>query len=298
MAWTTLASLVEAFGFNWMNATTGSLSLGNATAMCTIVRLAAGEWRIQLGRLCVEVDTEAFQLESCGRVIVAALQYALQFTDESLPMIPSAALLHLRDSFQDALHATVQYLCHPVQHANVQVLVGRVLASLLMEFDVWEGLPDGISTDETLEALRVALGSTEDPRDMLPCLMMVLASADSSRNNVSFLESHNLLGDTLVNVLVSFWKKEDVEAPQCLLACQVAELWYTLREPSPKAMAQLRKYILQWIQTWIENESPFVPALASAVDCYIMLCGQDTIPPEREAVVIQRALEICEAPLQ
>jgi hypothetical protein len=293
MAWMTLASLVEVFGFDWMNDTATSSTLENATAMCTIIRLAAGEWRIQLGRLCVEMDTSrSLDIEACGGVISAALQYALQYADD----LPSAALLHLRDSFQDALHATVQYLCHPVQDSNAHGLVGRLLASLLMEFDVWEGLPDGISTEETLQALSVALTSTDNSRNVLPCLMTVLALADGSSKTVSLLDQYDLLGDTLVNLLVSFWKNTlEVEAPQCLLACQVAELWYTLGDPPPKATAPLRKHILQWIRSSIENELAIVPALASAVDCYIMLCGQDTIPSEREAIVIQRALEICES---
>jgi hypothetical protein len=293
MAWMTLASLIEVFGFDWTNDTTTSSTLEGATAMCTIVRSAAGEWRIQLGRLCVEMDaSSSLDIEACGGVVSAALQYALQYADD----LPSPALLHLRSSFQDALHATVQYLCHPAQHANVQGLVGRVLASLLMEFDVWEGLPDGISTEETVHALSVAVASTEDPRNVLPCLMMVLASADGSSKTVILLEQYDLLGDTLVNLLVSFWKnkQKQVEAPQCLLACQVAELWYSLAHPPPKATAPLRKYISQWIRSSIEKEQVNVPALASVVDCYIMLCGQDTIPSERDAIVIQAALEICE----
>ena len=42
--------MVQAFGFDWVMMP-GSGSLGNATLLCTILRMATGEWRIQLGRL-------------------------------------------------------------------------------------------------------------------------------------------------------------------------------------------------------------------------------------------------------
>ena len=301
LAWTTLAVMVEAFGFNWMMLP-GSGSLGNATSLCTILRLATGEWRIQLGRVSVDEPSEGntnIILDSCGRVIVAALHHVMHLAEKKKEkfQMQGAALLHLRGSLQDALHATVQYLCQQHSKEGPQAQAGRVLGGLLTEFDVWDGLPEGISTDETLQALSIALQSAdENPSALMPCLVMVLASVEDVDYCVKFLDKYHLLGRTLVNFLVSFWNNLDTEdVSQCTAACQVAEMWYSLSTPPPSVTAPLRKAILRWIRKDVENTAPIESAMGSAVDCYVMLFGQNAVPSEREARVIERVLDICEA---
>jgi len=303
LAWTTLAIMVEAVCFDWVMLP-GSGALGNATSLCTILRLATGEWRIQLGRFCVDECSEnaAEVVESCGRVIVAALHHMVHLaeTKKEKFQIQGSALLHLRDSLQDALHSTVQYLCQPQEdvHQEAQAIAGRVFGALLTEFDVWDGLPNGVSTDEILQALSVVLQIAHEKliNALMPSLVAVLGSVEGTGYCVKFLDKHHLLGKKLVNFLVSFWKivaPKDVS--QCAAACQVADLWYSLSTPPPAVTAPLRKAILKWIRKEMESTSPKVSALPSAVDCYVMLFGQDAVPSEREGRVIQRALNMCEA---
>lgn len=309
LAWTTLATMVDVFCFDWMMMS-GSGTLGNATSLCTMLRLASGEWRIQLGRLVVDEKSESDEsammiLDSCGRVICAALHHVVHLAEERQEkfQMQASALLHVRDSLQDALHATVQYLCHARQQPRATTVAGRVLGSLLTEFNVWDGLPNGVDTDETLQALSVVLQHHEEnPGALLQCLVMVLASVEGPSYCIKFLDKHHLLGKTLVDFLVSFWKNsvtmdvdEDDATSQCRAACQVAELWYNMTTPPPSVTAPLRKVIIKWIRTQLDGGSPYVEALSLAVDCFVMLFGQDAVPSEREATVVQRALETCEA---
>jgi hypothetical protein len=303
LAWTTLASMVQAFGFGWAMMS-GSGSLGNATLLCTILRMATGEWRIQLGRLVVDGTAADDTIEPCGRVIVAVLFHVMHLADNKREkfQINGSALLHLRNSLQDALHSTVQFLCQPITQPtdsskSSQAMAGRVLGGLLTEFDVWDGLPNGVSTDETLKALSSALQYTDKNQGaLLQSLVMVLASVEDKDYCVKYLDKYYLLGKTLIQFLIRFWKDGATkDTAEYTAACQIAELWFSLTSPPPSVTAPLRKAIFQWIRKEVASNSPKnALALAPAVDCLLMLFGQDVIPSQREAQVMQRALDLCD----
>jgi hypothetical protein len=216
--------------------------------------------------------------------------------------INGSALLHLRNSLQDALHSTVQFLCQPITQPtdsskSSQAMAGRVLGGLLTEFDVWDGLPNGVSTDETLKALSAALQYTDKNQGaLLQSLVMVLASVEDKDYCVKYLDKYYLLGKTLIQFLIRFWKDGATkDTAEYTAACQIAELWFSLTSPPPSVTAPLRKAIFQWIRKEVASNSPKnALALAPAVDCLLMLFGQDVIPSQREAQVMQRALDLCD----
>ena len=251
-----------------------------------------------------EANDEESSIEPCGQVIVAALFHVVHLSDNKREkfQMNGSALLHLRDSLQDALHATVQFLCQPITQLtdssnSSQAIAGRVLGGLLTEFDVWDGLPNGITTDETLKALSAALQYTdENPGPLLKSLVMVLASVEDKDYCVKCLDKYYLLGKTLIQFLIQFWKDGAIkDTSECTAACQVAELWFALASPPSFVTAPLRKAIFQWIRKEVDSTSPKnTLALDPAVDCFLMLFGQNAKPSEREAQVVQRALDLCD----
>jgi hypothetical protein len=354
LAWSTAASLVETYGWDWtmksVDDDDSHASLGRASSMCIMTRLAAGEWRIQLEQACLLLEEEQQQplndnqlvlLWSCGRIVLAALQklvlVAAAADDDDaeeeqqlapvivMASIPPNALLHLRRSLQDVIHATVSF--YTIQQNRRFVAIqqesdsrlaestSRVMAAILTEFSVWEDdLPKGITTDETLKAIRVALEVENESGDggirvmeWNPCLSNILASAYEEKGRLDILRTHELIGNSIVlDYFYSFWRderaREDLELVRW--ACQAIEEWYaasgedTAILPLLKKMLSLAKLLLEWICATLakgmcSSPSPMLQvALSSAVGCYVVLMG-DRVPNERDAAFIEEALKVC-----
>jgi hypothetical protein len=165
-SWAVLNALIQKGGRDWLMKAPTSSTLGRATAVCTLNRLASGEWRIQLGRFCTEgaaipsskEDALTSLLDNCALFIVDQLHnlgIMADQMDKSLPYTPDA-LLHLRQSFMDVFHATVQYLCQDQQNPKIQTLAAFMLGELLTEFDPEEDLPEGLSKEEVFQAVEIA----------------------------------------------------------------------------------------------------------------------------------------------
>lgn len=176
LAWTCLTNLLqsEKIGWDWlllMETTTKSSSSSSSNQgrhLTTLVRLAVGEWKIQLGYYLVagddsehgkasckqqekEEDCETLILV-CGQFIVQTVQFVAQLAEghgnddskrrAALPLLSATNITHLRRSLDEALDAAVQYLgLHPEQHGRVpqvDACVIRVLGSLLTEMNVFD----------------------------------------------------------------------------------------------------------------------------------------------------------------
>ena len=314
MAWNTAAHLIETFGWDWMMLKSHQHALGSAKHMCTLVRLASGEWRIQLGQACLEDSKTRSHKESpllapCGRSIIAAFYALITMEEEeessssSSPSSPSSplivsmssdALLHLRHSFHDAYHSTVSYLSMVQQGTKT---TSRLLGCFLQEFSVWDDLPEGITIHDVLQATQVAL-TTQVP-ELLPCLVTIMESAIDVDGGV-LLES-GLLSETLVDYLALFWSidndnygnDKDNDNKTQSWACQVIDLWYSLTRPSPSVALPLAKQLLHWIDcNSISCSSSSQGVLSEVVGSYVVLMGEQR-PSERASRIIERALEVC-----
>eukprot|EP00984_Skeletonema_dohrnii_P006791 scaffold2425_cov76-Skeletonema_dohrnii-CCMP3373.AAC.7 len=111
--------------FWWFRSTNIENQLGLTWPLCTLVQLAAGDLRLNLGRWVTIIedgnvssqDNEfvCSEIESCATVILETVQLMTSLADDGEGVIASGvwvpeALLHIRKSLEDALNSSVQYL--------------------------------------------------------------------------------------------------------------------------------------------------------------------------------------------
>ena len=121
----TNSSSVLSNGFWWFRSQNTENQLGLTWPLCTLVQLAAGDLRLNLGRwiTLVEEDNASSQdneyicseIESCATVILQTVQLMTSLADDDEgEVVPGVwvpeALLHIRKSLEDALNSSVQYL--------------------------------------------------------------------------------------------------------------------------------------------------------------------------------------------
>ena len=298
LSWTTAAHLIDTLGWDWMifskdtNIGGASAALGLQKHPCTMIRLASGEWRLQLTNMCLEPTQESPLLDPCGRVIVAAFEYLLQQPHQMSP----DALLHVRHSFQDVHHATVSYwtttMTTDVTNIASAATTARVLGCLLTEFSIWDSSPEEVN--ELLQATRVVFVAAIPPSlllppDVLPVLVAILDSAIEECQVEALVESGILEQDCWVNYLTEFWTRPELTNVEhsILWACQANDLWYAMASPSPKVALPLAKAVLRWIELAV-----FSSVLSAAIGSYVVLMGEK-IPSQRDASIIEQKLKLC-----
>jgi hypothetical protein len=337
-AWSTTATLLQSCGWEWLLvgavSTTPSSSssssgqdvkkadFGNASSLCTLIRLAVGEWKIQLGLLvdesCTLVSEERLLLvEACAQVLVESVHFVVQMANRmdeaanddeadeaddnnnnaSLPL-SADALIHLRQSLDEALHVAVQYLGLAEKRVlSVDGPVVRVLGTLLREFDAFEQKKstEDEEGNEILQALRVALDihDVECQEELLPCLVVVLASSEEDEAKLTLLEEYELLDEPLVGFLESYWK-QTTNLSSIEYAYQVVAKWSSMAHISDTSG------LLECIIGWIDRNgnapesSPrsneLTSALSTAIGCYVTLHGEKE-PGEPDATILQRAIQ-------
>jgi hypothetical protein len=298
LSWTTAAHLIDTMGWDWMafrnetNIGGASAALGLQKHPCTVIRLASGEWRLQLTNMCLEPKHESPLLDPCGRVIVAAFEYLLQQPHQMSP----DALLHVRHSFQDVHHATVSYwtttMTTTVTRIASTATTARVLGCLLTEFSMWDLSPE--EATELLQATRVVFVAGVPPSlllppDVLPVLVAIMDSAHEDCHVEALVVSGILEQACWVNYLTEFWTRPELTNVEhsILWACQASDLWYAMASPSPKVALPLAKAVLRWIEL-----AEFSSVLSAAIGAYVVLMGEK-IPSQRDASIIEQALKLC-----
>ncbi len=111
--------------FWWFRSTNTENQLGLTWPLCTLVQLAVGDLRLNLGRWVTAIedgnssshDNEyvCSEIESCATVILETVQLMTSLADDDEGGIVNGAwtpeaLLHIRESLEDALNSSVQYL--------------------------------------------------------------------------------------------------------------------------------------------------------------------------------------------
>ena len=320
-AWMTAVALVRQAGYWWLGS---SRVEPRGKPLPLLVRLAAGEWKIQLAaflnqmedkdksllpvssmktrptpiRVSNDNDEQVLLIEVCAQFLLSIVNYLMQLSDDldddnhekSRLNIPSGDVIrHVRQSLNEALTVSVQYLGEVASrkgaNATVDSAVIRLLAKLLMEFDVFAPaeprdrnrcmpMADQAGDDRgecaTLQALRVAMeiammtsrkedgeksndAEENDGADLMDCLLpsiaAVMASAEGESSRMDLLKDYGLLGNDsiLYQFLLSFWTWSANDATSVSWACQVTELWMSM-ERIVSDTSRLQSAMVQYLQ--------------------------------------------------
>ena len=326
-----------------------SRSWGSASHLCALSRLASGEWRIQLGYRLTKYDGSATSsttttihgsssseeeqqragiVQGCGQLLGSLISYLTELADEveskdfskSKRSIPPEALLHLRDSLEDAFHSTYNYLFQlaksnvsPERRDQEDAVILQMLPTLLTEFDVFDGQTN-MDSDEVLTALRFAMENALNlgaRARITTCLAGVLGSAREDSHRVLLLKEHELLGSKLQSFLVQSWVingesgiTDDSFLRSIPWTCHLTELWYSIRM---EYQAELRLPIdarnistsvigwLRFVLSGSPTRSPeVVAAITSCAGCFITLQGGSP-PNDEDGKILLAALQFCAA---
>eukprot|EP00550_Attheya_septentrionalis_P012364 CAMPEP_0198304038 /NCGR_PEP_ID=MMETSP1449-20131203/57194_1 /TAXON_ID=420275 /ORGANISM="Attheya septentrionalis, Strain CCMP2084" /LENGTH=1016 /DNA_ID=CAMNT_0044006549 /DNA_START=148 /DNA_END=3197 /DNA_ORIENTATION=- len=142
-------------------------SLGRYGTLCALLRLTVGEFRLALSHLVDDDDdddgdcgggegssnntSEQHLWQSCGTIVLGMLQIMVSLADSddeghddngngTKESWNVDALLHVRHSLEDALHAAVQYLNQPIpsvppKQRGAAVVCARILGGYVSEID-------------------------------------------------------------------------------------------------------------------------------------------------------------------
>ncbi|GKY91204.1 hypothetical protein MPSEU_000093100 [Mayamaea pseudoterrestris] len=332
LAWTCVSQILDTInGWQWLlqeaatsDRWTRNLAKpkhGKAQHLCTTLRLASGEYKIQLGRSHPQIDT----LVATSQVLVRGLDFMVHLLDsgnESL-LGDSDSILHVRFSFREGLDACVQYLCFESSDketsSDVLLIVIRLFAALLSEFLEFEDNEQEVQKPgnkkqqdltttrhqpiQVLPALRQALDlrGLELQQSLLPALLTVLVASEEDENRINQLKASDILGDPLTSFLCAFFEFGS-NIMQVDLAAQVIEQWYemvTSVDCNVTETHSLQDSIYNWIEAILkspanieQDDATVAVALGSAVAYYVTLQGEER-PTGPHAHVLERALKFC-----
>jgi hypothetical protein len=233
-AWFSLSSLVSAVGWDWMLVAGGtgsshissSSALGSAAKLCAILRMASGEYKIQLNhRLYGSAATATAEsradrdslAEECCRFLALSLEYVAQLADRiddedgddendsgegdgkprSDPVqasLSNAAILHVRKSLHEALICSAHYCIERTSFGTeCDLCVVRLLGALLSEFDIFLECRQSDADDEhsILNAIQAVLRGVRDRgacESLLPGLLMIFASGEGDEDHAVILK--------------------------------------------------------------------------------------------------------------
>ncbi|CAB9516801.1 expressed unknown protein [Seminavis robusta] len=322
LAWTALASLVAAKGgCDWLlmdtDATTkdtknDTKALGNAAHLCALIRLTSGEWRILLGYALEQQSStnDSVVIQACAQILASLLAYMSQLaqdleegnTSRHQQLLP-AALLHLRDSLEDALQATCLFLGQASGKKEVDddipVMI-QLLGLLLSEFDAFEGLKH-VDTAEILKALDVvvqnSLQAQEQQHYVMASLLGIMETACDDSYRVLLLKKHNLLGENMAWFLCHYWSTNS-SASSVPVACRLTEIWHVLLTEHQSELRlvvnteAIEKAIVAWIKKGAHQEPAAI--INDVIGCFVTLRG-DNPPSNEDALILQQAMEYCAA---
>jgi hypothetical protein len=230
-AWFSLSSLVSAVGWDWMLMTGGGSqspgsALGGATKLCAILRMASGEYKIQLNhRLYGSAATASAErradrdslAEECCRFLALSMEYVATLAeraddendseevkqdrkpsaDPAQPTLSNAAILHIRKSLHEALVCSAHYCIERTSFSTeCDLCVVRLLGALLSEFDIFLESRQAADVDDEhaiLNALRTVLNLVRDRgacESLLPGLLMIFASSEGDKDRAAVLKPY------------------------------------------------------------------------------------------------------------
>lgn len=302
LAWSAIAMSVKASGWGWTLNSPSTSRLGKAHNMCTFIRLACGEWKIQLERSLQErmpADDNIITIQTCAQVLAHGFTYLQEIAtgeDTQSSSFSPEALLHLRRSMEEAMHTTVEYLS--TEDASKSLEISKTAACLfgpfLTEWDVFLEKNMEIMLNALAFSVDVSKDNLAVHNALLAGLTTVLASSEGDSSRIDSLNQFHLLGQRLEDFLISCFDQiknngEDTNQEGTLQWCsQIIDLWTSMvRDRKMTKLIESVRLCLQLVLAPgpIENNLD-VSRLAF---CYITLQG-DVPPSNEDAALLKIAL--------
>jgi hypothetical protein len=303
LAWSSLAMSIQASGWNWLLHSSVTSRLGKAHSMCTFIRLAAGEWKIQLERALQEAtlaEETRIILQTCAQIIADGLTYLQQIASDEDVMSNSfspEASLHLRRSMEEAMHTIVEFLTteDAVKLPDILKTAVRNFGPFLTEWDVFLER----NADTLLHALAISVDFCKDDlavqNALLAGLTTVLASSEGDGSRIDALNQFHLLGHRLEDFLVSCFDQighgcEVSQQEGALQWCsQVIDLWTSMTET--RNISRVLSSVRSCLERSLAKQQNGIDLdLSSLALCYITLQG-DVPPSDEDAALLQIAFE-------
>lgn len=320
-AWCTLSCLVHTIGWEWMLVGKPTSPLGRASKLCAILRMASGEYKIQLNHHLYGVTVSSRSVdrdhlvEECGRFLALSLSFVTQVADQENNddededdhlRLSDSAILHIRKSLQEALTCSAHYCSELTSYdAAFDFTVIRLLGTLLSEFDIFLDHRHEEDEHSILSAIRVILTVVQD-RDayesLLPGLLMIFASSEGDETRMAILKPYladfvgffAFLWRDMRHQATDSWNAEDIES-----MWNVLELWHGMVVESGVVIevGEIQQEILQFLSVFLnrtgdnDDEKKRSKVISSAVSSYMALQGDDQVPGEPDASIVRQAVE-------
>jgi hypothetical protein len=302
LAWSSMAMSIKASGWDWILHSSVNSRLGRAHNMCTFIRLASGEWKIQIERALQETtptEENSITLQSCAQIIAHGFTYLQQIASDEDPMSNSfspEASLHMRRSMEEAMHTSVEFLTTEdiVRLPEIRKTAIRLFGPFLTEWDVFLER----NTETLLHALAISVDFCKDlsvQNAVLAGLTTVLASSEGDDSRIDALNQFHLLDHRLEDFLVSCFDQignggEVSHQEGTMQWCsQIIDLWtsMTAERKITKVLGSIRSCLERSLA---QGRSGTNLDLSSLALCYITLQG-DVPPSDEDAALLQIAIE-------
>jgi hypothetical protein len=307
LAWVSVADIIVCTGWQTL------VRLGNDPSVwiSTILRLATGEVKIQLGEIVsatqsTSEDVETFVQILCRIILLYKnlIQVLVDIQEEEddvddhnnmNSMVSPEFLGSLHRSLEEALDTSTQYLNVAThRYLKIDTSVISLLGNLLTEFDVFldkstgeHGSSDEDGDERNVIAAVVAaikICPLESRRDLFLGLTSVLASAEGDPSRLSLLKKHKVVGETLLTLLVSCWKEKRSDDESLLpVVCDMVEV---LADVFPSTrFTNVCCAILEWIEHECLLTDIDAGSLKASLDCVMRLLDDDS-PTESAARIL------------
>jgi hypothetical protein len=318
-----LSCIVQAVGWDWMLVGKPNSNLGRASKLCAVLRMAAGEYKIQLNHHLYGVTVASRQVDrdnlvhECGRFLAMSLDFVTRLADQQSETeldeddhalhLSNGAILHIRKSLQEALMSSAHYCSELTTFdAAFDMTAIRLLGTLLSEFDIFlDHRPVEEDDHSILSAIRVILMVVHDQEaceSLLPGLLMMFASCEGDETRMAILKPY--LADFVS--FFSFWwgamsaqlqDSWNVDLVEC--GWNVLELWHgvVVETGVVVEVGGIQHEILRFLSTFLNreggpcDEKGNIKALSAAVSSYMALQGDDEAPGEPDSSIMRRAVE-------
>lgn len=286
----TMAIVLEQCGWEWIaDDTLLTRNLGRASHWCTLLRLVAGEWKLQLDLSLSESQPEDSMLNGCAHALTSSILCLAQLSEEDISRCPSPdALWHLRASLKEAFDATIQYwlLLEGEEKKEHEALYDTVTGVFYVYLSEWDISESQTTFHQSLKALSVALNRrVYFDRSLVLSVVTVLGQADGSAFKDTVI--HELQQPLILYLTRCF--KTSMDEESLGLACHVLDVWAS-SIPVSLTDANLCDAILSCIQRIASTHNSDRQALSYAVTCYVTIQGNHKPSSEESLRIVERAI--------
>ena len=293
--------------------------LGFDRAVCSLLKLSAGETKIQLESL-LRLASSLKQrpatyanslLRICSQITSQTVETLSELEEESMAIagvgekgakqLSKNSIQNVRHSLESSLDTCVQYFqtqeAQTVELNEVTTIMISMFGSLLTEFDIF--LQDTTAGDEdrieslvqTLDiAMTLAKAHLERACLIFPAVASVLASAQGDESRISVIR--NVL-ETVVELVDCFWRSSSGATfnheSTVSWVCHTMEILNDIMKPELGKLNEWKQYLISFLGEAVENSVSASEGAQAAAGCYICLQGEN--PSDEESLLIHQIIK-------